>query len=195
MAARLRPFLSLEIFFSHRLANVSDDAARAAILLALSGKAGAAAAAIQWDAAAKASGKFVPDILGRKLWPGSRPPWIAELWKKLKQDLFAVQEDWEVWTDWYETRLQGKAYYEESEMARLRVAEENWEQGPRIVNREIKGLVVRQIPNQRREKGRAQSSVPDVPPLRPAALELAWTGEDWYCCPTQPRATAMSWCS
>ena len=175
MAARLRPFLSPEIFFSHRLANATDDEARAAILSAMRGKAGAAAA-IQRDAAAKASGKLVPDILARKLWPGARPRWIAELWKELKQDLLAAQEDWDVWTDWYEARLQGNAYYEESETARLGIVEENWEQGPQIVNREIKGVVVRQIPNQRREKRQASSSAPGVPPLRPAALEPAWSG-------------------
>lgn len=40
MAARLRPFISPEIFFSNRLTNASEDAARAAILLALRGKHG-----------------------------------------------------------------------------------------------------------------------------------------------------------
>jgi hypothetical protein len=175
MAARLRPFFSPEIFFSHRLANASDDSSRAALLLAMSGKADAAAA-IQRDAAAKASGKLVPDILACKLWPGARPRWIAQLWKELKQDLLAAQEDWDVWIDWYEARLQGKAYYEESETALLRIAAENWEQGPGLVNREIKGSVVRQIPNQRHEKRQAPPSAPGVPPLRPAALEPAWSG-------------------
>jgi hypothetical protein len=174
MAARLQPFLSPEIFFAHRFANASDDEARAALLSAMRGKNGAAAA-IQRDAAAKANGKFVPDILARKLWPGTRPRWIAELWKELKQDLLAAQEDWDVWTDWYEARLQGNAYYEESETARLWIAEENWEQGPRIVNREIKGFLGRQIPNQRGEKKRAPSA-PGVPPPRPAALEPVWMG-------------------
>jgi hypothetical protein len=118
----------------------------------------------------------VPDILACKLWPGARPRWIAQLWKELKQDLLSAQEDWDVWIDWYEARLQGKAYYEESETAILRIAAENWEQGPGLVNREIKGFVVRQIPNQRHEKRQAPPSAPDVPPLRPAALEPAWSG-------------------
>jgi hypothetical protein len=76
------------------LANAGEDASRAALLLAMSGKADAAAA-IQWDAAAKASGKLVPDILACKLWPGARPRWIAQLWKELKQDLLSAQEDWD----------------------------------------------------------------------------------------------------
>ena len=121
MAARLRPFFSPEIFFFHRLANASEDASRAALLLAMSGKTNAAAA-IQRDAAAKASGKLVPDILAYKLWPRARPRWISQLWKELKQDLLAAQEDWDVWTDWYEARLQGKAYYEDRETAILRIA-------------------------------------------------------------------------
>ena len=175
MAARLRPFFSPEIFFSHRLANASEDSSRAALFLAMSGKADAAAA-IQRDAAAKASGKLVPDILGCKLWPGARPRWIAQLWKELKQDLLAAQEDWDVWIDWYEARLQGKAYYEERETAILRIAAENWEQGPGLVNRKIKGSIVRQIPNRRHEKRQAPSSVAGVPPLRPAALEPVWSG-------------------
>jgi hypothetical protein len=174
MAARLRPFFSPEIFVCHRLTNVSEDAARAAILSALSGKHGGDAA-IQRDAAAKASGKLVPDILARKLWPGARPRWIAELWKELKQDLLAAKEDWDVWTDWYEARLRGKAYNDESETARLRIAEEYWEQGPGIVNREIRSIIVTQVPNRRREKRRAPSSMPGVPALRPAALEPAWS--------------------
>src|SRR6202023_1545215 len=55
---------------------------------------------------------------------GARPLWIAELWKELKQVLIAAKEDWDVWTDWYEARLQGKAFYEETETAKLRIAEE-----------------------------------------------------------------------
>ena len=177
VAAQLRPFFSPEIFFCHRLAHASEEAARDAIRLAMRGQAGAAAAAaIEWDASAKASGKLVPDILARKLWPAARPRWIVELWKELKQDLLAAQEDWDVWTDWYETRVQGKAFDKEGETAILRIAAEHWEHGPKIVNREIKGFFGRQIPNQRREKRRTPSSAPSVPPLRPAALEPAWSG-------------------
>jgi hypothetical protein len=169
----LRPFISPEIFFSNRLTNASEDAARAAILLALRGKHGTAAA-IQRDVAAKASGKFVPDILERKLWPGARPRWIVEFWKELKQVLIAAKEDWDVWTDWYEARLQGKAFYEETETARLRIAEKFWKQGPGIVNREIRGLTVTQISNHYREKRGVSSPLPGVPPLLAAAMEPAW---------------------
>jgi len=38
------------------------------------------------------------------------PPIIAEQWPALKSDLLATNEDWDIWTDWYDAILAGKHF-------------------------------------------------------------------------------------
>ncbi len=46
-------------------------------------------------------------------------------------------QDWQVWTIWYEHRLDGRVREEERELAYVRIDESLWNQGPAIVNAEI----------------------------------------------------------
>lgn len=53
-------------------------------------------------------------------------------------------QHWEVWTDWYDARLAGDAArppIEALEVARLKIADEIWRQGPAAVNAEIQRLI------------------------------------------------------
>lgn len=61
-----------------------------------------------------------------------------------------MDEDWEVWTRWYEARLRGVPTYpqlsaevnEAFEIARvLDITDEDWEAGPKVVNARIKEIV------------------------------------------------------
>ncbi len=60
-------------------------------------------------------------------------------------------EDWDVWTVWYEARLTGGPTYpylspeanEEIEVARVPIADEVWAEGPAVVNAESKRIVER----------------------------------------------------
>ncbi len=68
----------------------------------------AAAAAARIEAGETADG-----FAGAPLWPNySPPPYgapepIWSLWQELKRALLAANEDWQVWTGWYEDRLAG----------------------------------------------------------------------------------------
>jgi len=57
---------------------------------------------------------------------------------ELKAALHAAKQDWDVWTDWYDDRLEGDVQEEERELAYVHIDDAVWNQGPAIVNAEIK---------------------------------------------------------
>ena len=67
------------------------------------------------------------------------PVWVGRRWDYFKNKL-PGEEEWEVWTDWYEARLAGSSSNETLEFERVMVADENWEGGPAHVNALIKKL-------------------------------------------------------
>ena len=78
------------------------------------------------------------------LWPAGRPNWASESWRGLKSALLQADQGWEVWTDWYEARLAGDAARppnEALEVARATIPSAIWQQGPAVVNAEIKRLI------------------------------------------------------
>ncbi len=84
-------------------------------------------------------------LAGAPLWPNAspRPPFgvpepLWSLWEDMKTALLAANEDWDVWTDWYEDRLAGRARDEARELAYVRIDDGLWKQGPAAVNAEIK---------------------------------------------------------
>jgi hypothetical protein len=60
-----------------------------------------------------------PDQLGQiELWSGRDPPeYIGQLWEALKESLQFANEGWDVWIDWYESRLDGRMRPQEVELA------------------------------------------------------------------------------
>lgn len=65
--------------------------------------------------------------------------------------LLRANEDWEVWTEWYEARLAGHPAIEALEVARVMIAEEVWKQGPKVVNAEIRRLIEKHKRDEERE--------------------------------------------
>ncbi|MBY8977185.1 hypothetical protein KHP62_15310 [Rhodobacteraceae bacterium NNCM2] len=99
-------------------------------------------AAYSTDATALESGVGVREMSEHPLWPGNEvPSEIAELWEEMKTRLLAADEGWEVWTDWYEARLNGAPANMELEKARVLIPDEDWKQGPAHVNAIIKRLI------------------------------------------------------
>jgi len=92
------------------------------------------------DATLVEEGRTALGIARWPLWPKRQghPDWLRSLWHDMKATLHAVGQDWEVWTIWYDDRLEGRPNDEARDFAFVRVEEALWEQGPAVVNAEIK---------------------------------------------------------
>ena len=94
---------------------------------------------------------LAPDILAnRPLWSGGIPQTISVEWQRLNEAL-PPNEDWDIWTAWYDRRLTGRVYSESYELVFARVPDEEWEKGPAAANAWIKAelakLEHKAIPN------------------------------------------------
>lgn len=136
--------------------------------------ANAATLALTADADEIDEGLTPAMLAGRPLWLRGAPNWVTTGWANLKRNLLATNEDWDVWTDWYEARLAGKRPWRQSlEIARATLPDDLWKQGPKEVNAEIKRLIAAEKAKSRRkpEEPNALEMAVDVPPIRPAAIE------------------------
>lgn len=83
--------------------------------------------------------RFEPVTLAnQQLWPMPIPlvpDWVDEGWKALKVDLLSANENWEVWTSWYEDRMFGNTTDTALEVARAaEVPDSAWRAGPKSAN-------------------------------------------------------------
>ncbi|MGH6837907.1 MAG: hypothetical protein ACREDT_03745 [Methylocella sp.] len=97
--------------------------------------------ALSADATRLEEGAAASDIAGAPLWPNGQPVRLRSLWKVLEAGLAAEKQDWQVWTSWYDERLGGRVREEKRELAYVRIGNHLWDQGPAIVNAEIKRRV------------------------------------------------------
>jgi TIR domain len=97
--------------------------------------------AISADATRWEGGVGASVIVGSPLWPNDQPVKLRSMWQELKAELHAMNQDWQVWTTWYEDRLEGSVRDEERELAYVRIDSNLWDQGSAVVNAEIKRLV------------------------------------------------------
>jgi hypothetical protein len=158
--------------------------------------------AVSVDATRVEKGAAASVIAGSPLWPQGQPDEVRSLWQEMKAALLAAKQDWDVWTDWYEARLERRGNDEEREqreLAYVRIEEALWNQGPAIVNAEIKHRIEEleppqghtqeskrspvglslldgfSTPGQSHTPDPEPSPVPEIPPPRPAALEPVWS--------------------
>jgi hypothetical protein len=120
--------------------------AAAAGARAFAAAAGTIAAATFWsaisgDATRWEGGEAASDIVGSPLWPNDQPIKLRSMWQELKAELHTEKQDWQVWTSWYDDRLDGTVRDEERELACVRIDASLWDQGSAIVNAEIKKLL------------------------------------------------------
>jgi len=110
----------------------------------------------------------------------------------MKAALHAAKQDWQVWTDWYDDRLAGRVRDETRELAYVRIEEALRNQGPAIVNAEIRKRIEELEPPQDRVQlhassssggsGRASMSVAErMPPAPienvPSAVSFGWSSK------------------
>jgi hypothetical protein len=119
-------------------ANAYNSAATSARAAATATPLGAAWAAFSSDAKFLSRGGVVEALADIPLWPRGTAPDVVDLWGQLKAAL-PPNEEWEIWTRWYDERLggalsRGEAY----ELVFATVPEEIWNKGPAAANRWIK---------------------------------------------------------
>ena len=79
-------------------------------------------------------------LANSQLWPSNIPDWIRNSWDEMRSALLDADEEWDVWTDWYEKRLAGEATNQDGEIARLLIDDDIWAQGPEVANAHLKEL-------------------------------------------------------
>jgi hypothetical protein len=77
-----------------------------------------------------------------KLWPGRIPDWVPEDWGELSAALLSENQDWDVWTEWYDERLVGGLANQDIQIARATIEDPIWQQSPKVVNAHIKELTM-----------------------------------------------------
>jgi hypothetical protein len=115
---------------------------------AMSGFAGgvASASAVFWsavsaDALRVEKGATPAAVAASPLWPHGQSNELQSFLKQISVVLIVDDRNWIVWLDWYEARLAGGQSNEKLEIARATIPNEIWDQGPAVVNAEIKRLI------------------------------------------------------
>ena len=71
------------------------------------------------------------------LWLPEMPDWMKDAWAALQSNL-PLDQDWDVWIDWYKDRLRGGSRGEAHELVFATVPRDIWDKGPAAVNAWIK---------------------------------------------------------
>jgi len=96
------------------------------------------------DATALEAHVKVSTLADRPLWSKNLSVATEKNWTNLKSYLLIQDKNWQVWTDWYEARLNGREVWRKSlEIARLNLDDSFWKSGSEIVNRNIHKLIVK----------------------------------------------------
>ncbi|WP_135079621.1 hypothetical protein [Terasakiella sp. SH-1] len=126
---------------------------------------------INRDIALLEDGAQIEQVMNRPLWGEDMPEELKVNWQSLKQSLLALDEDWWVWTQWYEDRLEGGAkpngrsliYHLEKE--RALIPKDKWKKGAAHFN-----AVIAEI----EEKYRGKPPVDEVAEQRQASVQTEY---------------------
>lgn len=101
--------------------------------------------------AVQSGGVRATELAIQPLWPSGPPKWAYDNWTNLRRSLLDANEDWDVWTEWYESRLADAEHIglpnRALEFARIMIAEGTWRQGPKIANAQI-GKIIKKYKSQ-----------------------------------------------
>jgi hypothetical protein len=127
------------------------------------------------------------ELAARRLWPNGRPEWAKSDWRILKTALLDAGEDWEVWTAWYEGRINGQPANEVLETARvLEIEDGMWRAGPKAVNARVKELIAQYTPE---EKHAPEKAAPTAPPAAGPGPHLQATPSGFEIIPKLPEGS------
>src|ERR1041385_1291406 len=108
------------------------------------------------------------ELASQSLWSQGEPDWAFERWRRLRRVLIERDEDWQVWATWYDDRRTGSTTNPVLEIARVTIADEIWQQGPKTLNAEIRRLM------RQHEQLQPSARPISVPAQEPAAIETLW---------------------
>jgi hypothetical protein len=121
-------------------------------------------------------------LANSQLWPGKiTPVSIRDAWNELQDGLLAENEKWEVWTSWYERRLNGDISDPDLEIAKATLGHSFWEQDPKEVNahlnemteeREVFSSALEQEEEEEEEEEEAPPDIAEIPRQTPAASQF-----------------------
>lgn len=94
--------------------------------------------AVSEDARRLKKGLARHEIAASPLWPNDEPSWSARAWIDLKSRLIENGDNWDIWIDWYQSRILGNKFENVLEYARANVDETYWDAGARVLNARIK---------------------------------------------------------
>ncbi len=100
--------------------------------------------ALSTDADIIDKGGSVSELIDSPLWSEQVPQWFEENWQQLQSQLSstdATDENWQVWTNWFNARITGTPAIEKLELARATIDNDIWKQGPKVVNAHIQALI------------------------------------------------------
>lgn len=83
------------------------------------------------------SGNDLSSLAAVPLWLNHPPTWAVQKWQDLKATLHNAAQSWQVWTIWYDDRLDGRIRSFEREMAYVNVSGALWRRNPATVNAAI----------------------------------------------------------
>lgn len=103
-------------------------------------------AALDKDADRLEQGMAHLTLAVQPLWPDTPPEGLAQAWPTLRARLLEADPTWQVWTDWYQDRLDGKPINEALEIEKALIPDEDWDTGPAHVNAIIAELIAKHVP-------------------------------------------------
>lgn len=112
------------------------------------------------------------ELASLPLWPDGAPDWAADHWRHLREALPLV-DDWQVWIDWYQRRLDGVSDPEDIELVYATVPPSEWDKGPAVANKWIRERLeeLRQKSQKKVDSPSSETPAITVPPPKPATLE------------------------
>lgn len=109
------------------------------------------------DAIFLETGASARSLAMRRIWLQGPPKWAQQITHEFNTKLERLGDDWDVWTRWYQARLNGAPVDEVLELRRAMIPNEDWEKGPAHVNALIKRL------EQDRARELAEQAAPKAP--------------------------------
>ena len=93
------------------------------------------------DYQALLKGKDPNELLQSPLWYSNQSKALTDSWKQLEICLIYLGHDWDVWIDWYVSRVFGRPASRAALQSWLNVPLELWSTSPRILNAHLKQLL------------------------------------------------------